>query len=378
MKIIGLIAEYNPFHFGHIYQINKIKELYPDSMIIAIVSTSFTQRGDICILNKWDKTNICLKYGIDLVVELPTLFATQAADKFAYGALKILNELKIDTLVFGSESDDIISLTEMANVELNNKDYSLRVKEYMSTGLNYPTAMSKALYDIGNFDINKPNDLLGLSYIKEIIKNKYKITPVSIKRTNDYHEKNAKSNIVSANVIREYLYDGKDISSYDPCEVLDAVDKKISLELSYNYLVYNIINNVDKLNEYLDVDEGLENRLVKAINNSNNWKSLVMAIKSRRYTYNRVNRMLIHILLKIKKKDNDKELYLRILGFNSTGQKYLNSIKKEITIPVFTSYKPNKCNLFDLEFRCNCIYALITGNLSLIQKEYQCKPIIMK
>ena len=107
MKVIGLIAEYNPFHNGHLYKINKIKELYPDSIIIAVVSSSFTQRGDISILNKWDKTNICLDNGIDIVIELPFVFATQSSDIFAKGAVQILEHLNIDTLVFGTESDDI-------------------------------------------------------------------------------------------------------------------------------------------------------------------------------------------------------------------------------------------------------------------------------
>ena len=166
MKIIGLICEYNPFHNGHIYQINKIKELYPDSLIIAIVGTNFTLRGDISIINKWNKTKVALSNNIDIVLELPTLYATQSADIFAYGALSILNKFKIDTLIFGSETNDIELLKKLANQEINNEKYNELVKEYINTGINYPTAMSKALYDITNIKIDKPNDLLGLSYIK--------------------------------------------------------------------------------------------------------------------------------------------------------------------------------------------------------------------
>ena len=187
MKTIGVIAEYNPFHLGHLYQIQKIRELYPDSVIIAIVSTNFTERGEISLLNKWDKAKICLEYGIDLVVELPTLYAIQSADIFAYGALKILNSFHIDTLVFGTESDNVRELWELANTQINNQEYDLLVKNYLNEGINYPTATSKALFRLTNIKIDKPNDLLALSYIKEIIKNNYAITPVSIKRTNDYH-----------------------------------------------------------------------------------------------------------------------------------------------------------------------------------------------
>ena len=216
MNIIGIIAEYNPLHLGHIYQIKKAKELYPNSTIILITNSTFTQRGDISIINKWDKTKICLDNNIDLVVELPFVFATQSADIFAKGALKILNELKIDTLIFGSESDDTNKLKEIALTQLKNPTYSKKVKLYLENGLNYPTAMSRALKDILGYTINKPNDILALSYIKEIIRNNYKINPVSIKRTNDYHDTHIKTNIVNASLIRKMIADNKNITNYIP------------------------------------------------------------------------------------------------------------------------------------------------------------------
>ena len=216
MKIIGIIAEYNPFHLGHLYQIKKVKEIYPNSIIIAIISTNFTQRGDISIINKWNKTKICLEHDIDLVLELPTLYATQSSDIFAYAATKILNEFKIDTLVFGSESNDIDKLKMLANIQLNNQEYDNLVKQYLDEGINYPTAMSKALKQLTNITIDKPNDLLGLSYIKEIIKNNYNIEPISIKRTNDYHDNKINNSIISANLIRKLYQENKDISSYVP------------------------------------------------------------------------------------------------------------------------------------------------------------------
>lgn len=376
MKIIGIIAEYNPFHLGHVYQIKKIKELYPDSLIISIISTNFTERGDISLLNKWDKTKICLENNIDLVVELPTLYATQSADIFAYGALKILNELRIDTLVFGTESDDITSLINLAKIQLSDNKYDELVKKYLAEGINYPTAMSKALNDIANIKIDTPNDLLALSYIKEIIKNNYPITPISIKRTNDYHSKKITSNIVNASLIRDLFNQDKDISKYVPEITLKYLNKKATLDNAYNYLIYNIINNKKHLNEYLTIDEGIENRILKQIPISNNWHELVMNIKTKRYTYNKINRMLIHLLLNIKKEDNTKETYIRVLGFNNNGKAYLNTIKKKINEPIYTNYKPNKSNVLDLEHHATYIYSLIINDLSLIQKEYKNKPII--
>ena len=308
-KIIGVIAEYNPFHLGHRYQIEKIKELYPNSIIIAIISTNFTQRGDISLLNKWNKTTICLNEGIDLVIELPTLYATQSADIFAYGALSILNKFKIDTLVFGSETNDIDYFTTLANIQINNPKYPELVKNYLSLGLNYPTAMSKALKELTNTKIDKPNDLLALSYIKEIIKNNYPITPISIKRTNDYHSNSLQNNtnIINASLIREMFLNNQDISPYIPNNTKELLYQYLSLNNAYSLLKYNIINNENNLSTFLDIEEGLDKRILKYLDTSHTWIDLVNNLKTKRYTYNKINRTLLHLLLNIKKEENTKK-----------------------------------------------------------------------
>lgn len=377
MNVIGIVCEYNPFHLGHLYQLKKVKEMYPDSIIIVVCSSNFTQRGDVSILNKWDKTRIALDYGVDIFIELPFGYATQSSDIFAKGAIEILNHLKIDTLVFGSESDNTQELINLANIQLNNKEYNNIVKKYLDQGINYPTALSKALTDITNTTINKPNDLLGLSYIKEIIKNNYKIKPITIKRTNDYHSKDINSNIINASLIRKLLLEKKDITNYIPSNTYKYLTS-ISLDDFYPYLKYQIINNSNKLNTYQTVDEGIENRIIKSIYKSFNYNELVMNIKTKRYTYNKINRMLLHILTNFTKEEaqNIKIDYIRLLGFTSSGQRYLNNIKKDINIPIITRYKPKVSKLLDLEFRANSIYAHITNNNKLMELEYNCKPII--
>lgn len=376
MKIIGIIAEYNPFHLGHLYQIQKTKEMYPDSIIIAIISTHFTERGDISILNKWDKTRICLEHNIDLVIELPTLYATQSSDIFASAALNILNHFKIDTLVFGSETDNIEILYQLANTQLNNKEYDKLVQSYLDKGINYPTAMSKALNQLTSSTVDKPNDLLGLSYVKEIIKNNYQITPVSIKRNNNYHGNTIESNIISANLIRKMHLENKDITPHIPNNTKQYLYNNISMNNAFNLLKYKIINESNNLNKYLTVDEGIENRILKYIYESNNYQELVMNIKTKRYTYNKINRMLLHILLDIKKEDNTKDIYLRVLGFNAKGRTYLNKIKKDTTIPIYMGYKKNVSKTFDIELKSTSIYSLIVKDNTLIKYEYQNKPII--
>ena len=158
MHVIGLIAEYNPFHKGHLYQINKIKEKYPNSLLVVVTSSSFTQRGNISLLNKWDKTKIALENNVDLVVELPFVYSTQSSDLFAEGAISILNTLKIDTLVFGTERDNISDLELLADIQINNIEYQDKVKEYLSQGLNYATSTNKALEDLTS--INRMNRLV--------------------------------------------------------------------------------------------------------------------------------------------------------------------------------------------------------------------------
>ena len=373
MRVVGIVAEYNPFHYGHLYQIRKVKEMYPDSIIIAIISTNYTQRGGFSLINKWDKTRICLNYGIDMVVELPTLYTTQGADMFAYGAISILNMLHIDTLVFGMECDDVEYLIKAAKTQINNSKYDELVQKYLLTGVNYPTALGNALKEMIGYTTDKPNDLLAISYIKEIIKNNYKIEPVGIKRTNDYHGKEIKSSIVNASLIRDMLDKNMDVSKYVPIETYKCLNMK-NFDNGYLLLKYNISNNENRLYEYLTVDEGIENRILKYYKDCDNWCALVNLIKTRRYTYNKVNRMLMHILLNIKKIDNDREIYLRVLGFNDIGRNYLKQIKKDIDVIKTCKQGINKA--LDIEINATYIYSLVTGDNSLIEREYKNKPII--
>ena len=376
MKKIGIVCEYNPFHLGHLYQINKIKQLYPDSLIIVIFPTTFTQRGEVSIISKWNKTSIALANKVDLVLELPFVFATQSADIFAKGALEILNKMQIDTLVFGSESDDVTTLIELAKCQLYNKYYNLLVKDYLDQGLNYPTALSQALQKLTAKKIDQPNDLLALAYIKEIIKNDYPIVPISIKRTNDYHSQEIDSSIISASLIRKLYFEDQEISDFVPLGI-DKYLEKVNNDNFWELLKYQIINNKNNLARFQTVDEGIENRIIKYIDEVNSWHELVTKIKTKRYTYNKINRMLIHILTNFTKEEaTDLKIdYLRVLGFSDKGKEHLNQIKKEINCPLITNYKKNISKILDIEFRVNEIYALKV-NKDLIKEEYQHKPII--
>ena len=371
---VGIICEYNPFHNGHIYHLEKVKEIAKDEPIILVMSGNFTQRGNISIIEKYDKTRIALDYGVDLVVELPFQFATQSSDYFAKGAIKILNELKIDKLVFGSESNNINTLVDLANIQINNKDYEKVVKEELDKGINYPTAMSNALKIITKKTISSPNDLLGLSYIKEIINNKYKIEPITIKRTNEYNSKKLEKKISSATSIREALKNNIDVSSTLPKESLNYINTFDESKF-FNLLKYKIISDKD-LGIYQTVDEGLENKLKKEINNSNTLEEFINNIKSKRYTYNKITRMLTHIICSFTKEENEinKNInYIKILGFSNKGKNYLNKIKKEVSIPIITNINKNNIYLLSLELRIDSIYNIITNRNDNL---YNKKPII--
>ncbi len=369
MNIIGVIAEYNPFHNGHIYQIKKIKELYKDSIIIAVTSSSFCQRGDLSIINKWNKTKVALENGVDLVVELPFVYSTQSADVFAKGALEILNHLKVDTLIFGTEIDNLDKLISLAKKQLESDQKDL--KKYLKEGYNYPTALSKSI----DSDIKEPNNLLAISYIKEILKSNYKIEPISIKRTNSYHNDKLDSDIVSATAIRKNLND-KNLGNYLPKnEVKDLY--KIDYDYLFKLLKYKIISDINILNTYQTVDEGIENKIKKVIDKSDNFEDLIKNIKSKRYTYNKIKRMLIHILTSFTKEEAKriKIDYIRVLGFNNNGKVYLNKIKKDVKVPLVTSYKNNNSEVLNIEYRVTNIYSLIVNDTNLIEREKE-KPII--
>ena len=339
---VGVIAEYNPFHNGHMYHLNKIKEMFPNEEIVAVISSSFTQRGEPSIINKWDKTDICLKAGIDLVIELPYVFSTESADYFSYGALTILEKLGVDKFVFGSETNDIDIFKKIVDIQLNN-------------------------------------DLLGISYVKIIKENNYKIKPFCIKRTSDYNSLSIDNNISSATAIRKALEENKDVSSLVPDFVLEKFSELHFKENYFKFLKYKIMLD-DNLERYQTVDEGLGFKLKKEIISSTSYDELIEKIKSKRYTQNRINRMLNHILCDFTKEKKSKCQnleYIRILGFNDKGQIFINKNKKKCDLPIISNFSKNKSAMMEQEFIATLVYASILDEKrkkELIEKEYKYHP----
>lgn len=376
MESIGIIAEYNPFHNGHLYQIQKIKNSFPNATIIVAMSGNFTQRGDPAILDKWTRAQLAIQNGADLVVEIPYAFVTQSADYFSYAAITLLEKLKVEKLIFGSESNCIEDLIQIAKAQLGEKDFDKLVKIYSKFGYNYPTSLSLALKDLTGKVIKTPNDILGITYIKTILKYQYKIKPVAIQRTNEYHCKELTGLISSATSIREHIDQVEKIKDSIPHNTYEAIlaETLYKKEDYFNFLKYKIITERD-LEKYHLVEHHLAIKLKKEILIAKNYEDLIQKVKSKHQTYSKISRALLHILCNYTKeeaKDNNEIRYIRLLGFNKNGRDYLNQHKKELSLPVISKISKDKDKMLELELRTTKIYTLPYKNgEQKYKKEYQ-------
>lgn len=382
MKIVGVIAEFNPFHNGHLYLFNNMKKMFPDAVYILIMSGNFTQRGEPSILDKRSKTEIALKTGFDLVVELPFPFATASSEIFAEGAIELAHALGVTDLLFGSESDDLTYLNEMIDIELYNSSFDPLVRVYLASGLNYPTARSQAFNDITGKSIKLPNDILASSYLKAIKKNNYNIKAHSIKRTNDYNSNYLEENISSASSIRKALLDGKDITKQVPSFVIpyleDIKDSVITTNSYFKYLKYKFITDNND-NTYPSLDKGLLNKLKKNIAKVSSYDELINSVKTKNITYRKIARGLLYYLcdFTIDSKEKMSNItYIRILGLSNKGRCYLNRIKKDCSLPIISKFTREKDDMLALEYKTTIIYSLEYNNkCNVINDEFKVFPI---
>ena len=382
MKIVGVIAEFNPFHNGHLYLFNNMKKMFPDAVYILIMSGNFTQRGEPSILDKRRKTEIALKTGFDLVVELPFPFTTASSEIFAEGAIELAHALGVTDLLFGSESDDLTYLNEMIDIELYNNSFDPLVRVYLASGLNYPTARSQAFNDITGKSIKLPNDILASSYLKAIKKNNYNIKAHSIKRTNDYNSNYLEENISSASSIRKALLDGKDITKQVPSFVVpyleDIKDSVITTNSYFKYLKYKLITDNND-NTYPSLDKGLLNKLKKNIAKVSSYDELINSVKTKNITYRKIARGLLYYLcdFTIDSKEKMSNItYIRILGLSNKGRCYLNRIKKDCSLPIISKFTREKDDMLALEYKTTIIYSLEYNNkYNVINDEFKVFPI---
>lgn len=386
MKATGIVVEYNPFHNGHKYHLQKTKELNPNNIIIAVMSGDFVQRGEPSIIDRWTKTKMALANGVDLVIELPVFYSSQSAEIFAKGAVGILEELKCESMVFGSESGKINELKRISTLQ-ESEEFKIKLKERLKSGDSYPTAHSSTMKEIlGESELNS-NDILGLEYIKAIRYWKSSIIPMTLKREKvGYHDTNIVGDFASATKIREHLKKNEEISSIVTQESFNTLKEYSNftyMENFYPFIRYELIKNSNNLSDIQDMEIGFENRLLENAIKSINYDEFFKSISNRRYTTGRVQRVLTHTLLALTTNITEEVKksipYVRVLGFNSKGREYLSYLKKFDNSKIITSYKkmnenfsPEVCSLIEFNERSSQIYRLINN-----YTDYK-SPIIFK
>lgn len=362
-KVLGIIAEYNPFHNGHLYHIKKSIEETGASSVICVMSGNFVQRGNTSIVDKWTKTKMALANGVDLVLELPTIYSVSSAENFAEGAIRLLDSLKIvDTISFGMEAKDIASLNNIANVLYTEpKEYTTILEHELRKGVSFPKARENAvmmyLNDIKQYAniLTGSNNILAIEYLKAIKKLKSKLNPIGIRREKVlYNDEIIIDDFASATAIRKMIATGQfsDIQKVMPKSsyalLADELRKGhyvLDLSKFQKEIIYNLRKmSVEEIAQLVDVSEGLENAIKNAANSSNNLVDFVNIVKSKRYTQTRIQRILIYTLLGIT---NSKMLafkkavpYARVLGFNENGKQLISQIaKKNKKVQIVTSVK---------------------------------------
>jgi predicted nucleotidyltransferase len=380
MKILGIITEYNPFHNGHLYHLFKAKEITGADYVVAVMSGNFLQRGEPAIINKWARTKMALNAGVDLIIELPFVFSTQDANGFAFGAVKLLDSLQIiDYLCFGCETDNLDTLYSVSNfLHIEPQKYKELIVHNSKNGYEFPRARAQALCEYHRiFGINGlekisplklsellkyPNNILALEYLKHLINLKSKIKPIAIKRIGaGYHQKNIKGKISSATSIRNEILNSLGSPKTDLFILNDKIKSTIPqsgfpiLEnelregrgpiTSDSYRQYILATlrrmSLEDISRIQGVTEGLENRIKKASLKSSTVEQLINSIKTRRYTRTKIQRISLHLMMNLSKKDVKTfnrcgPLYARVLGFSKKGKTLLRTIKNISSTPLIS------------------------------------------
>ncbi len=376
MNIVGIIIETNPFHNGHMYFINEIKTKYQPDLIIAVTSTSFTMRGEVSVINKFDKTNALLNAGIDIVLEFPFILSTQSSDYFASNAVTILNTIGVNHIICGCESDNIKNLHNFYELE-NSNNFKEIFKDNLNKYTSYKQTFESTMKDLNiNNELitlfNQPNFTLTYQYYKSILKINPTIKISLIKRTNSYDDENLSSNVVSAKAIRLARINNLDYTKYLPFD-----EQLIDLNYAYQKLLditkYVCLTKTNFSNTIND--EGIINYIIKNYIDTSSYYKLIDSLSNKRYSKSRINRTILYMLLDIKEFYHNYK-YLRLLGINSKGLFYLKTLSKDIKSLIFSSVKElnsdSLCyNILEIELLATKLYSLITNNNDLLIKEYQ-------
>ncbi|KAA0548044.1 nucleotidyltransferase [Bacillus sp. BGMRC 2118] len=403
MKTAGVIVEYNPFHNGHLYHLQKTKEITNADVVVAVMSGYFLQRGEPALLSKWARTRMALQSGVDLVVELPYAFSTQKAELFANGAISILEAMNVEEVCFGSESGDITSFsTTLSAMKENKREFDFLVQKYSKKGNSYPKAAALAFHTLHisgeTVDLSRPNNILGYHYVKAIADQQACIRPTTITRTGaNYHDEHFHSpSIASATSIRKALFSKEgtfqDILNYVPAptystlqDYQNEVGQLHEWEQYFSLLKYKVLTtDLPTLESLYEMEEGLENRIVSSIKEARSYHEFMESLKTKRYTWTRLQRACTHILTHTTKDTikrvtaTPKASYIRLLGMSQAGRSYLQKNKKEFQLPLLTKLTSKPCDMLQLDIKASMTYGMVLPEplrSDWMKREYSTPPI---
>ena len=391
----GLVAEFNPFHNGHKYIVDSLKN-GDENTVTAVMSESFVQRSECACASPYIRTQMALANGVDLVLSLPVAYATASAERFAHAGISVLSSLGvIDTLGFGSECGNKELIVTCARALLDENLNSL-IQKHLQDGISYPEARCKALDELyGNGIaqiVSTPNDILGVEYTKAILKSGACMEINSIKRIGVAHDsKEITDSICSASAVREKLLNNESTKSFLPPETYSILESAMlegkapadfgKLESAILYKLRTM--SVEDFLELCDVSEGLEYRLYTAVRNSSSLNEVLEKVKTKRYTLSRIRRIILCAFLGITRQAVEAPVpYIRVLGFNENGARLLKEAKEKATLPIVT--KPSQIkelgqsvqNHFDLECTARDLFSLALPQPDICGKEMTDKIIV--
>lgn len=389
MKTIGIIAEFNPFHNGHKYLIEKAKKITKADNVVIVCSGNFVQRGTPAIFDKSVRTTAALLNGVDVVLELPVMYSTASAETFAHAAVRLLDKLGcIDYLCFGCETDNIKALPTISNILLEEPlDYKNMLSVYLKNGLSYPKARAKALTDYCNENnilntyfinqiLEQANNILAIEYLKALKKFHSRIKPLAIKRIGSaYNSNSLDDNFASATGIRKALYCNQKIDNFVPPNCTDLYTKNdFLIPNDFSTILGYQLNETSDFSDYHDISEELSNRIKNLKTNFFNIESFIDELHSKNYTYSGISRILSHILLNLKQVDmnifieNDYFDFVRVLGFKKDS-KILSQLKEHSSLEIiskFSTYYNNstgmKRKMLDINIKADDLYRMIYMN----------------
>lgn len=391
MNVTGIVAEYNPMHMGHLRHLELCRKFAGSDVIVAVLSGNFVQRGEPAVLDKWTRARLALNNGVDLVIELPVVYSVSSAEFFGFGAVSILNSLGIvNNICFGAENADTDYMLKIADILVSEPDeYKAALKIYLNKGQSFSAARNLALNDYLKDDvsgfINNSNNILGIEYCKSIIKLKSSISPVAVKRQgSSYNEKDLGS-LSSATSIRKYIdthNNLEELKLHVPIDVYNALNSvKISKDKMLHCIKYKYYTSIDSLNKIPDVIEGIDRRISKSIIKCGDYQELVSDVKTKRYAYSRISRILCQYFIgfdsydtgDLRKKPAE---YARILGFNRKGADILRKAASSSAIPLVTKVKKGRYQGLDMDIQATNAYSLLNSEVKFNQDFYS-SPVII-